>query len=179
VNPAESLAQLCEKISRYADRVDESPATLKPVDINHALGLVQDSLGATLVRVKYCSQSNLIHDLDIGIWLRAVDLFRAKKWSGKRLRSMCQVGLAEHIDDHVCPICNGRKAAWIGSKLIECDKCRGTGRLYPSDDFRIEVLNLPPKAWKNHYDQRYRMVQSLISSLEDSTLSDLVTRLIP
>lgn len=188
-DPRELLALLTEKIVSL-DRESGGVPEITQDDISHAMGFIRDPNASLLVGVKYCGRSGDIHKLDLTLWLEAAG--KSNRWEKDEgytrrkefIRRMCQMALNEYMDQHLCPTCNGTspvlrenlKNAFHKDHLF-CETCRDIGRVYPSDEFRAEVMGINPKLWQRSWSDKYREIQAILYNWESLAVTDLIEAL--
>lgn len=184
-DPRELLCLLTEKIvslEGYSGGIPE----ITQDDMSHAMGFVRDPNASLLLGVKYCGRSADIHKLDITLWLAAIGKFpdwvRDSNYTrgGEFIRRMCQMAVNEYMDKHLCQTCNGTspvlkenlKNAFHKDQVF-CETCRDIGRVYPTDDFRAEIMGINPKMWQRSWSDRYRDIQAILHEWEGRAVSEL------
>ncbi len=158
---------------------------INQIDVAHALGYVKNHNAARLLGVKYGGRTSDIHDLDIAVWMAVIEKF--PNWTqdktyqrGKEfVRRMCQLALAEYMDEHRCPVCNGTSAAMketmkhVFHDMVYCEPCKDSGRVYPSDGERADVMGIDPMLWNRHWRDRFDAIKAMLSGWEISAAGDM------
>jgi len=173
----------------------EEPGIINQIDVAHAMGFIQNPKAARLIAVKYANRSCEIHSLDIDVYLSVLDQFpewaRAAKTDrrpGTRggtefVRKMCQLAIAEHMDEHRCFICNGTSAKRkedmknVFHDMVFCETCKDTGRVYPTDIERASLMEVDQKIWERIWSNRFREIQGMLMAWEGSASVDMYVAL--
>jgi len=177
----------------YPDRSGSAYNTdvsaINQIDVAHAMGLVKNPKAACLLGVKYGGRSSDIHKLDLIVWTSVLDLFpdwtmdKTYQKGREFIRRMCQLAVAEHMDEHRCPSCNGTSPAKkeamknVFHDTVFCETCGDTGRVYPSEADRAETMGIDLKLWERHWSDRFRQIQAMLHAWEIDGAMDLYAAL--
>lgn len=185
-DPRELLSLLTEKIINLESVTYGGIPEITEEDMSHAMGFIRDKKAALLIGVRYCGRTEDIRELDYALWLTALDLF--PKWrrensyirGAELIRRMCQMAINEYMDEHRCPACQGTspklkenlKQAFHGDHTF-CETCKDSGRVFPTEAFRAEVMKMDARLWENVWAEKFRRIQLILHSWESSAVSDL------
>jgi hypothetical protein len=143
------------------------------------MGTIQNVDAALLMRLKYTGDTGVLKQMDIRLYIIVLTEFKDRGGlpKGEYVRTLCQMALAEYMDDHTCPECGGKspRTAEILSHVLKeeiCAICHDTGRLYPSDDDRAVIVGIHRKMW-DRVSPMYRRIQGILWDLEGNAIVDM------
>jgi hypothetical protein len=117
--------------------------------VAYALAKVKTKGAGFLLRIKYAGENTWWADLEYALYSRVIHIATKNKWKtpkpyiGKEpLRRACKLAIWEKIHPHVCPTCLGRAQALIDDKLVVCQPCNGTSRIFPTNQYRLDLLHI-------------------------------------
>lgn len=185
----ELLALLTARVQRFQLAPGGIP-DITQEDIAHAMGRIESKSGSVLIRVKYCGRAEDLHSLDLIIWTTILEMY--PQWTGEPgyvkggefVRKLCQMALAEHMDDHRCPVCKGTSSK-IKEDLknvfhqdqVYCETCGDSGKVYPTEEFRASMIGLNMRFWDRVWGEKYRKIQQFLHNLESDAVGDMTAAL--
>lgn len=184
----ELLSLLTARVQRFALAPGGIPK-LTAEDVAHALGRVRNRNAALLIGVKYGGRTGDIRKLDHALWLTILKEYPS--WTKEKgytkgqefIRSMCQMALAEYMDDHLCPDCGGRSAkakenlSHAFHDMTFCPTCNDSGKVYPDERTRARIMQIETRLWEKYWSDKYRKIQAEIYAWEYAALDDLASSL--
>lgn len=131
---------------------------LTPQDVAAAMATLCDTANF-LLRAKYAGDS---HHALFSSWYRSLK----DKWGRDLMVSeVCGASLVDAVGSNRCPKCKGVGEQPIGSRVLVCSTCGGSGYWYDPKKF--------PKPW----DERFQWCLGRLASIESAALGQVSARL--
>jgi hypothetical protein len=184
MNPAELLVLVTAKAIPLEQAIS-GYGRLTQYDIVYALASVKHPGASLLLRVKFCGQNELIHELDRKFWIAVMTKAEQEKWPypikfrGKEFyRNLGRLALSESISTNICLECGGTgHEATEDGKIENCGPCRGSGRSVHSDRSRARLMGMSWSTWNSRWDDHYKQVQQIVDDWQEIGLSGMAKRL--
>ena len=184
MNPAELLALVTAR-SMPLEQAISGYGRITQYDIIYALANIKHPGASLLLRVKFCGQTEFIHELDRKFWIAIIDKATEEKWpypaklKGKEFyRDMGRLALSESISSNICLECGGTgQEATEDGKIENCGPCRGSGRSAHSDRSRARLVGMSWSTWNHRWDDHYKQIQQIVNLWEEIGLSGMAKRL--
>jgi len=162
-DPRELLSLLTARVQRFQVAPGGIPAITSD-DIAHALGMIQHDTARLYARVKYAGEYKYAEGVALAIRRYILMNKLENHWRIPRpnfLFDMSCLMLAEAVDAHTCPWCDGRAEVRPESgPVIVCDACKGTGRRAIKDTDRARLLDVSRSSWSDTWGPRYKETQT-------------------
>jgi len=132
-------------------------------------------VGCGLLLVAYCFDTTAWHSLRWAWWQECVH----QRWNVERpgmIMPFVMATLVDHITPGICGTCGGVGEVMLGPTRVQCDRCKGTGRVYMSqrDVARAMVggVNLP-RVWV----ERLAWARNELTSIETEAADQVLRKM--
>ena len=86
----------------------------------------------------------------------------------ERYRGIRNTIIREIRDPKICPACNGRKSVVVAERVVQCERCGGTGKVAVSKRRRAADMGVSWSAYLNTWGAVYEWTFNHVGDLIDT-----------